>query len=120
MCSLASSWSLMLAEVVRTMKPNCQEQATLPFFYISEVHSKSEADPSTLIQPVCEVNNNFPSPVITDDFKLTNCGSASKESACNVEDLGWEDPLEKRMATHSSILAWRIPGQNSRMAKSRT
>ena len=23
--------------------------------------------------------------------------------------LGWEDPLEKRMATHSSILAWRIP-----------
>ena len=24
--------------------------------------------------------------------------------------LGWEDPLEKRKATHSSILAWRIPG----------
>ena len=24
--------------------------------------------------------------------------------------LGWEDPLEKGMATHSSILAWRIPG----------
>ena len=23
--------------------------------------------------------------------------------------LGWEDPLEKRMATYSSILAWRIP-----------
>ena len=23
--------------------------------------------------------------------------------------LGWEDPLEKDMATHSSILAWRIP-----------
>ena len=23
--------------------------------------------------------------------------------------LGWEDPLEKAMATHSSILAWRIP-----------
>ena len=26
-----------------------------------------------------------------------------------VQALGWEDPLEKRMATHSSILAWRIP-----------
>ena len=26
-----------------------------------------------------------------------------------VHFLGWEDPLEKRMATHSSILAWRIP-----------
>ena len=27
-----------------------------------------------------------------------------------VWSLGWEDPLEKKMATHSSILAWRIPG----------
>ena len=27
-----------------------------------------------------------------------------------VQSLGWEDPLEKRKATHSSILAWRIPG----------
>ena len=36
-----------------------------------------------------------------------------KESACNAEDSGlipgWEDPLEKEMATHSSTLAWRIP-----------
>ena len=35
--------------------------------------------------------------------------SAGKESACNAGDLGWEDPLEKGMATHSCILAWRIP-----------
>ena len=27
-----------------------------------------------------------------------------------VQSLGWEDPLEKGMATHSSTLAWRIPG----------
>ena len=26
-----------------------------------------------------------------------------------VQSLGWEDPLEKEMATHSSILAWKIP-----------
>ena len=26
-----------------------------------------------------------------------------------VQSLGWEDPLKKSMATHSSILAWRIP-----------
>jgi len=41
------------------------------------------------------------------------CGSAGKESTCNAGDLGlvlgWEDPLEKGMATHPSILAWRIP-----------
>ena len=26
-----------------------------------------------------------------------------------VQSLGWDDPLKKGMATHSSILAWRIP-----------
>ena len=26
-----------------------------------------------------------------------------------LQSLGWEDPLEKGMATHSSIFAWRIP-----------
>ena len=33
--------------------------------------------------------------------------SAMRET--QVQSLGLEDPLEKRMATHSSILAWRIP-----------
>ena len=49
-------------------------------------------------------------------------GSKVKASACNAGDLGsipglgrspgegWEDSLEKEMATHSSILAWRTPG----------
>ena len=27
-----------------------------------------------------------------------------------VQSLGWEEPLEKEMATHSSILAWKISG----------
>ena len=40
----------------------------------------------------------------------------NKESACDAEDTGdlgsipgWEDPLEKEMATNSSFLAWEIP-----------
>ena len=40
----------------------------------------------------------------------------SKEPACQcrrqemqIQSLGWKDPLEEGMATHSSILAWRIP-----------
>ena len=40
-------------------------------------------------------------------------GSDSKASACIAgnpgSSLGQEDPLEKEIATHSSILAWRIP-----------
>ena len=30
-----------------------------------------------------------------------------------VQSLGWEDPLEEEMATHSSILAWIFHGQRS-------
>ena len=41
------------------------------------------------------------------------CSSVGKESACNAGDPGSipgsEDPLEKEMATHSSILTWEIP-----------
>ena len=43
-----------------------------------------------------------------------------------VRSLGWEDPLEEEMATHFSILAWRIPwteepdGLQSMGSKSRT
>ena len=46
-------------------------------------------------------------------FEMFICGSPDKESASSVGDLGsilgWEDPLKKGKATHSSILAWRIP-----------
>ena len=39
--------------------------------------------------------------------------TAGKESACSAGDLGsipgWEDPLKNDIATHSSILDWRIP-----------
>ena len=39
---------------------------------------------------------------------------SGKEAPCQMQEtqvwpLGWEDPLEKEMATHSSILAWEIP-----------
>ena len=43
-------------------------------------------------------------------------GASGKDPDCQcrrqemgVQSLGWEDPLEKEMATHSTILAWRIP-----------
>ena len=54
-------------------------------------------------------------------------GSDSKVSALSagdpVQSLGWEDMLEKRMATHSNILAWRVPWTEAivhGVAKSRT
>ena len=40
-------------------------------------------------------------------------GSDGKEPACNAGDASWilgqEDPLEEGMATHSSVLAWKVP-----------
>ena len=47
---------------------------------------------STCASPVAQVVKN--PPVIQETW---------------VRSLGWEDPLEKGKATHSSILAWRIP-----------
>ena len=37
-----------------------------------------------------------------------------------VQSLGWEDPVGKEKATHSSILAWRIPWTIHEVTKSRT
>ena len=47
----------------------------------------------------------LPKTSFTQDFPG---GSDGKASAYKAEDLGQEDPLEKEMATHSSILAWKI------------
>ena len=38
-----------------------------------------------------------------------NARDAGSIPEMRVRSQGWEDPLEKEMATHSSILAWRIP-----------
>ena len=38
---------------------------------------------------------------------MVKCSPAMRETW--VLSLGWEDPLEKETATHSSILAWEIP-----------
>ena len=43
---------------------------------------------------------------LTLDWKEKNLPAMQKTL---VQSLGWEDPLEEGMATHSSILAWRIP-----------
>ena len=42
-------------------------------------------------------------------FPRGSDGKASAMWETRVQSLGWEDPLEKEMATHSSTLAWKIP-----------
>ena len=40
---------------------------------------------------------------------VKNSPAVQETQETRVHSLGWEDPLEKGMATHFSILAWRIP-----------
>ena len=40
---------------------------------------------------------------------VKNLPANARDIRMRVQSLGQEDPLEKEMATHSSILAWRIP-----------
>ena len=40
---------------------------------------------------------------------MTHDSQQIQMQGTQIQSLGWEDPLEKGMATHSSILAWRIP-----------
>ena len=51
-----------------------------------------------------KVNRNFEVSLVAQMAKHL---STMRET--RVRALGWKDPLEKEMATHSSILAWRIP-----------
>ena len=41
-------------------------------------------------------------------FRNPKTGKLLKTKSYRISEKGWEDPLEKGMATHSSILAWRI------------
>ena len=40
---------------------------------------------------------------------VTNLPVVQEVQVNSVQSLGWEDPLEEEMVTHSSVLAWRIP-----------
>jgi len=57
---------------------------------------------------------------------VKNLPANTEDARDRVRSLGWEDPLEEEMATHSSILAWRILDRAAwratvhRVAKSQT
>ena len=60
-------------------------------------------DPKDCSPPGSSIPGDFPG-------KNTGVGcNKTKTKATQPQSLGWEDPLEKEMATHSSIPAWRIP-----------
>ena len=90
------------------MRPLYQNQTKIlqenyrPISFVSYRHKNFNKIPANLIQQ--HILKNY-----WDQIGLSfPGGSEGKESAC-VQSLGWKDPLEKEMATQSSILAWEIP-----------
>ena len=53
--------------------------------------------------------DRLPTPVFLDSLVAQLVKNPSVMWETWVQSLGWKDPLEKGKATHSSILAWRIP-----------
>ena len=47
--------------------------------------------------------------LVRDDSSGEESGSSAGDSWNGVWHLGWENPLEEEMATHSSIFPWKIP-----------
>ena len=43
------------------------------------------------------------------DSVVKNLPANVEDARCGIQSLGWEDPLEKETATHSSVLAWESP-----------
>ena len=107
----------------------CSSEGVWPFLFLRDGLSGNSSHPSLCFCLIHQdgglrICSKDPTPLMLMFQNLLFEGSSRlcglawwlrqyKESACNAGDLvqspGWKDPLKKEMATHSSILAWRIP-----------
>ena len=61
-----------------------------------------------LLTPMCHGNFNYQLEQARASLVTQSVKNLPAMQETRVQSLGWEDPLEKEMATHSSILAWKI------------
>ena len=76
-----------------------------PSTYIVHILHKVRDLPS-LFTVECQQHLHWASQVV---LVVKNLPAIQETQEMQIWSLGWEDPLEEGMATHSSILAWRIP-----------
>ena len=113
----SSLWTLELLSGSRT----CLEEAdrwARPFIHLSFIHLSIHS----LLTPVLELHHYICNIGASLVAQLVKNLSAVQETW--VRSLGWGDPLEKEMATHSRILAWKIswteePGRPQSMGSQR-
>ena len=75
-------------------------------FLIAQLEKNPTAMQETLVQSTEEV---FHSSILGLPLWISWSKNPPSVQETWVRSLGWEDPLEKGKATHSNILAWRIP-----------
>ena len=90
-----SCWYLFLFKIVIIVNTDQKKKTCFLFFYY--VIKEYTAFPS---RPI----GGFPN-----GSAVKNSSVLQETQETWLQSLGWEDLLEERMATHSSILAWRIP-----------
>ena len=73
--------------------------------YTEELYEKDLHDPDNHNCFVTQLESDILTSLVA---QMVKCLPAIRET--QFQSLGWEDLLEKEMATHSSIPAWRIPG----------
>ena len=76
---------------------------------VKNLPAMQETPVRSLCQEVPLERDRLPTPVFLDSLVAQLVKNPSVMWETWVQSLGWKDPLEKGKATHSSILAWRIP-----------
>ena len=71
--------------------------------------SRGSSQPNNWTRASCNAGRFFTSWVTRASLVAQTVKSLPAMRQTWVQSLGWEEPLEKEMATHSSILAWKIP-----------
>lgn len=95
---LISFWSMQSPEVVITMKPNWQDRSRFSAIFLDLWHVHQIWDWSLHTCLTYEVQNNFPRPVLTNDFIFAN-----------VNMIHHQFRNQKRTLEHGLIRTWRLP-----------
>ena len=78
------------------------------------IHRITESDSTEVTLHACTHHEFLKTVLLTRAFLIAQLiTSLPAVQETRVQSLGQEDPLEKEMATHSSILVWKIPSQRS-------
>ena len=88
-----------------TMGPQMGKLGKMGSFKNFSLFAVCLSEMTTFDNPMC---NSFDNPMCKAHFSGGSDGKGPAMWESWVRSLGWEDPLEEEMATHSSTLAWRI------------